>query len=322
MRLPFAVAWAAGVSVASVALLSLLSGIVSATVPTPEFAIDVEAVQDGRLITYTIRFENVGSGPATSAVLRDVLPAGTTYFGDAKDLVNGVWTKNYTDLSPGAYSETLSVELPEASEDGDLIVNFVELRFMGWAGGWQVAAHTLETRASFPATPPSSSLPSWIVAAPAAPAAAAVVGFVAYRKRRAPKLEQVFLMHNSGMLIHHWAANVSPSRDIDILSGMFVILKEFVRDSFREKTGGMTELQFGDSRVFLAEGRHSILAAVVQGNHVNGLPGQIQAAVEDFERRHGGALVGWSGRLDHVPDAKAVVDGLVRGKYGYRRLAA
>ena len=105
-------------------------------------------------------------------------------------------------------------------------------------------------------------------------------------------------MHNSGMLIHHWAANLSPHRDIDILSAMFVILKDFVRDSFREKSGGLTEFQFGDSRVFLAEGHRSILAAVVRGKHVNGLPGQFAAAVQDFERRSSEVLADWSGQLD------------------------
>ncbi len=73
--------------------------------------------------------------------------------------------------------------------------------------------------------------------------------------------------------------------------------------------------------MFLYEGSHAILAAVVSGRHVNGLPMQIQAAVNDFEARQGPALANWSGSLERLSGAKEVVDALVSGQYVRGRAA-
>jgi len=288
----------------------------------PDFELDVDVVQEGPVLTLEIRFDNVGGGVARTVVLSDDLPDGTTYLGDPGDVVNGTWTKTRENLAPGEYRESIAVRLPDEARTGDRIRNLLRVRYAGFSGAWHSDAFESEFALAFGGEPASTG-PSWVAAAPAGAGLAGIGVAVAYRRRhRRPRLEQVFLMHNSGMLIHHWAASVSPSRDIDILSGMFVILKEFVRDSFREKAGGLTEFQFGDSRVFLAEGEHAILAAVVDGDRVNGLPGEIRSAVQDFEDRYGDVLARWSGRLESLPDAKAVVERLVRGGYAHWRVAA
>jgi uncharacterized repeat protein (TIGR01451 family) len=298
----------------------VLGAISPTAIPGPDFTLDVDVAQDGRTLAYEIRFDNVGLGTARLVVLRDLLPEGATYLGEPSDVENGTWSRTYENLAPGAYNATVSVRLPASARDGDRVRNLVEIRYVGFAGPYMTKVYEQEFGVSLPV--PTASTPAWVLAAPAGAGLAAVGGVLAYRRGRKPRLEQVFLMHNSGMLIHHWAANVSPTRDIDILSGMFVILKEFVRDSFREKPGGLRELQFGDSRVFLAEGAHAVLAAVVHGERVNGFPAQIEAAVKDFERLHGTTLEAWSGRLDTLPEAKAVVDRLVRGGYAHWRVAA
>ena len=292
----------------------------AAQVPAPNLILAVDVAQVGASLTYTITFDNVGEGTAKTVVLRDTLPAGTTFLGDPQLVVNGVWSKAYSALAPGSYRETVALTLPADARDGDRVINLVELEYTGYGSPTVTRTYVHAFGVSLPAAP--TPLSPWIAIAPLAAGIALSGGYAVTRSRRRPKLEQVFLMHNSGMLIHHWAANLSPHRDIDILSAMFVILKDFVRDSFREKSGGLTEFQFGDSRVFLAEGHRSILAAVVRGKHVNGLPGQFAAAVQDFERRSSEVLADWSGQLDVLPDAKVVVDGLVEGQYSGRRVAA
>jgi uncharacterized repeat protein (TIGR01451 family) len=285
--------------------------------PAPKITLDVEASQDGRLLTYTIHFDNTGETAASLVTIRDDLPDGSVYRGPASDLVDGVWTRTFEDVSVGAHSVTVAAELPASVGDGEHATNVVTLEYLS-VGQSIVQTYAHELVVTLPPPP----TPAWVFAAPPAAGSVAVIGLAAYRRRRAPHIEQVFLMHNSGMLIHHWAANASPVRDIDILSGMFVILKEFVRDSFREKAGGLSELQFGDSRMFLAEGDHSILATVVSGDRVNGLPVQIQAAVREFENRHAAELADWGGQLERLPAAREVVENLVRGRYHGLRLAS
>lgn len=301
-------------SLLAVALLAA-ARLAGGSLPSPDFQMGVDVTEDGPTLTYTVHFDNVGAAAAPRAVLTDALPSGAAYLGTADDLVDGVWTRTYENVTVGAHTVTISAQLPDSVRDGDRIVSTVSLRYTDLSGAWITSTYAQEFAVALGVTSgPAPSVPTWVVALPVALAIAAGGG-VAIRSRRRPKVEQVFLMHSSGMLIHHWAATSSPSRDIDILSGMFVILKEFVRDSFREKTGGLTELRFGDSRIFLAEAPHAVLAAVVSGARTNGLPGEVASAVDDFERMHGTALDGWNGRLDGLPGAKAVVDGLVHGRY-------
>ena len=307
--------WRARLAICGVALaVAVLAGVAGGTVPNPDFDLAVDVVQEGLTLTYTIHFDNVGAASSAKVVVTDTFPAEATYLGDPADLIDGVWTRTYTNVTVGAHEAAVSVRLADTVPDGARVHNIVVLRYVDTMGTWTERSFATEFAVALgvPAAP-AAPIPVWVAAA--TPAAALVAGVVLVRRPRRAKLEQVFLMHNSGMLIHHWAANVSPTRDLDILSGMFMIMKEFVRDSFREKKGGLTELQFGDSRIFLAEGRHAVLAAVASGRRVNGLPGEIASAVADFERIHGGALTGWVGRLDELPGAKSVVDGLVHGRY-------
>lgn len=280
--------------------------------PATDIALSLDAVQDGRVVTYTIHFDNMGATNAT-VDLWDRLPAASTYLGDPADVVDGVWNETFENLPPGPHSVVLSVRMAEVVGDGDLVRNLVTMQYVS-QGRLVVKTYEHAFPMRFPPAP-SAGLPFAVLAAPPLAIGGGIAGFAAYRRMRRPKIEQVFLMHRSGMLIHHWSVTPSPARDIDILSAMFVILKEFVRDILREKEGGLSELKFGDSHMLLAEGRHSVLATVVSGGRLNGLPGQIREAVRDFEARNGGSLPEWTGQLEVLDGAGDIVDDLVGGRY-------
>ncbi len=224
-----------------------------------------------------------------------------------------MWEREYEDLAPGAYNETVTVELPGSAGDGGRVVNRVHVEFKGYTGPWVTETYEHEFRISLPRG--DAPLPLWVVAVPAIPAAAGGAAFLAYRRRRRPGFEQVFLLDVAGRLIHYWGTNSAAANDPDLMSGMIVVLSEFVRDSFRREGAGLQELQIGDSRVFLTEGEHAVLATVVNGPQVKGLPAQMRAAMNDFEGRNLPYLADWTGRLDELQDAEAVVERLVSGKY-------
>src|SRR5439155_825420 len=71
-------------------------------------------------------------------------------------------------------------------------------------------------------------------AAAAGLGAAGMLGLGVYVTRRA-RLEELYLMHDSGMLIRHWSRTEGMVHDSDIMSGMFIVLQEFVRDSFDDR---------------------------------------------------------------------------------------
>src|SRR5256886_3992585 len=55
-----------------------------------------------------------------------------------------------------------------------------------------------------------------------------------YATRRA-RLEELYLMHDSGMLIRHWSRTQGMVHDRDIMCCMPIVLQEHVRDTFHER---------------------------------------------------------------------------------------
>src|SRR5205809_8112655 len=97
------------------------------------------------------------------------------------------------------------------------------------------------------------------------------------------------------MLIRQTTSSGGLRRASDIMTGMLIILQEFVRDSFNDSRSSLEEVRFGEKRVLMARGQHSIMAAVVTGKRLNGLPSRLQRPIGGFERTHREALRRWHG---------------------------
>jgi hypothetical protein len=149
------------------------------------------------------------------------------------------------------------------------------------------------------------------VAAAAGLGAAGVLGLGVYVTRRG-RLEQLYLMHDSGMLIRTWSRKQGPVHDGDIMSGMFIVLQEFVRDSFDDRGGSLEQLRFGQRQVLMVRGEHSVLAAVIQGRYLSGIPRKLQVAVWEFERSHADVLAKWDGNVALLPQADAIAARFIR----------
>jgi len=129
------------------------------------------------------------------------------------------------------------------------------------------------------------------------------IGAILYVRRRA-RLDELYLMHDSGMLIRHWSRAEGNPHDSDIMSGMLIVLQEFVRDTWKthgDEDAPLQQLRFGPERVLLARGSHTVLAAVVHGRYLNGLPTRLASAVQEFERSNAERLVDWNGNVDVFP---------------------
>jgi len=125
---------------------------------------------------------------------------------------------------------------------------------------------------------------------------AGAIGLALYVGRRA-KLEELFLMHNSGALIRHWTHDKGRVDDGEGVSGMLVVLQEFIRDSFDDRESNLERLRFGKQQVVLVRGQHTILAGVARGRYMNGLPGRLQQAVWEFEGSCADVLPRWDGNV-------------------------
>src|SRR2546427_12698549 len=153
--------------------------------------------------------------------------------------------------------------------------------------------------------------PIW--AAAAGLGAAGVLGLGVYVTRRA-RLEALHLMHDSGMLIRHWSRTEGVVHDSDIMSGMFIVLQEFVRDSFEDRKGSLEQLRFGQRQVLMVRGEHTILAAVTEGRYLTGILRKLQVAVWEFEQSHATILAKWDGNVALLPQADAIAARFLRSR--------
>lgn len=128
-------------------------------------------------------------------------------------------------------------------------------------------------------------------------------------------IEDVFLVHRSGLLIRHLTRRLKPLPDSDILGGMLRAVQEFVRDSFRGEPGELEDMRFGELRISICTGKHVVLAAVVRGARPEDMIDHLRAAVRDLEEGHGDQLASWDGRLANVRFVDGYLRKLLRGAY-------
>src|SRR6266571_3871930 len=97
-------------------------------------------------------------------------------------------------------------------------------------------------------------------------------------------IDEVFLVHRSGILIQHLGRGPGPGlrRDDDLVASMFVAIQEFVRDSFQTKAT-LDELSFAGRKAAVLRGRHLVLAALVSRGNPRYLFPQLKAAERALE---------------------------------------
>jgi len=132
-------------------------------------------------------------------------------------------------------------------------------------------------------------------------------------------IDEVFLVHRSGILIQHLGRGPGPGlrKDDDLVASMFVAIQEFVRDSFQTKAT-LDELSFAGRKAAVLRGRHVVLAALVSRGSPRYLFPQMKAVERALEKAHGPALLDWDGRVTGLDQAGPILESFLSG--GFRRM--
>ena len=227
--------------------------------------------------------------------------AGGTYSFETENVTGDLWLNVSAHLgsaSPGPIFTTMYVNVTYTDDLGERPRTIH--RYLSFAMNYD---------------PPEQSV-NLMAAAAAGLGGAGVLGIGLYVIRRA-RLEELYLMHDSGMLIRHWSRTQGMVHDSDIMSGMFIVLQEFVRDSFDDRQGSLEQLRFGQRQVLMVRGQHTVLAAVIQGRYLNALPAKLQRAVFEFERTHADILARWDGNVALLPYADAIAQRFIRSRFRF-----
>ena len=129
-------------------------------------------------------------------------------------------------------------------------------------------------------------------------------------------LQDVFLLHRSGLLLKHYTRRMRPNMDSDVLSGMLVAVQEFIKDSFSSEAGSLDEIRMvGGMSIRIIEGKWTIIAAVVQGGSSPVHTLQMQSALRDLEAQYEDLLMDWDGTMDRIPEVDRIMQRLIDGGY-------
>jgi outer membrane protein OmpA-like peptidoglycan-associated protein len=131
------------------------------------------------------------------------------------------------------------------------------------------------------------------------------------------RVEQVFLIaRDSGLLLQHVKSSAVTGSDADMVSGMLTAIRDFARDSFSvSEHDGLDALKVGDLSVWIEQGPHAIVAAVVRGNAPPELRVRLQEAVEHVHARMGDTLAEFSGDAEPFEAIRPTLEGLLESEF-------
>lgn len=131
------------------------------------------------------------------------------------------------------------------------------------------------------------------------------------------RVEQVFLIHReTGLLLHHVAADHIAFHDQQLVSGMLSAIQRFVQESFGTPEGqALNTLEVGECRLLIEQGPQAILASVVRGVAPNYLRPQIQQVLESIHIDFADELAGFDGNTSRFDSTHERLQGCIQAQY-------
>lgn len=131
------------------------------------------------------------------------------------------------------------------------------------------------------------------------------------------RVEQVFLIHRpSGLLLQHISAPGAAVQDGDLVSGMLTAIRDFVQDSFKVSgEEGLQTLKVGELSVWIEQGPHALVAAVIRGTAPPAMRATLQQAVESVHAQYSELLEPFDGDPARFELARPILETCLQQQY-------
>jgi predicted ATPase len=135
------------------------------------------------------------------------------------------------------------------------------------------------------------------------------------------KIDEVFAVTNTGILLAHYTAGEVSDVDEYILSGMLTAVQDFVKDSLGDvkAIGGLGKLEYEDTKILIEHGDRLFIAGVIRGDEHPDMRKHIKTVVEEIEKDYKNVLVDWDGDLAKVKGLRRYLTTLTSRRYPIRR---
>ncbi len=281
------------------------------TTVTLSIAPDTTEVARGSSARFTIWFNNTGTEIAQQVWINITLPSGFAFDSDNASSIGGLRTPGTTDwtfwnVARGSHFYRATASISGGVVVGAFLVVGVSLDytdFLGLPRPGSTASLSIIVTAGAPPGPAGLDASAWL--AVAGVLAATAVAFVIWRGGR---IEEIFLVHWSGVLVVHLSKTIKSATDRDILAAMLTTIQQFARDAFVEWQGhDIRRIDLGNEKVFLRRGAYTYLAVVVRGRKPGSLASRMASSVLEFEGIFEQKLEEWDGALETLVGAEEML---------------
>jgi hypothetical protein len=107
-------------------------------------------------------------------------------------------------------------------------------------------------------------------------------------------IEEVFVIHRDGRLIHTRSRIGEETPDSELMSAMLVAIQGFVKEGLRS-AGVLESIKYGDNLVLLTAGHSIWVAALIEGEPGNALDEELDGLVQRIEISYGPTIQSWTG---------------------------
>ncbi len=129
-----------------------------------------------------------------------------------------------------------------------------------------------------------------------------------------PVIDEIFLIHVSGILVAHATRRLKPDQDDMILSAMLVAIQGFVQESWKDETDTtLKEIAFGSRRILLERGNYMLLAVVVADDDnlgpedIDRTRGEMNEVIMVVESQYKEVLEEWDGFVERFRGARDII---------------
>jgi Zn-finger nucleic acid-binding protein len=130
-----------------------------------------------------------------------------------------------------------------------------------------------------------------------------------------PVIDEIFLVHESGILIAHATRRLKPDQDDMVLSAMLVAIQSFVQESFKDEgDASLHEIAFGQRRILLERGEYVLLAVVVaeeieiEHEDLDLTRGEMMEVILAIESNYSEDLEEWDGFIERFRGARDIIE--------------
>jgi hypothetical protein len=142
-----------------------------------------------------------------------------------------------------------------------------------------------------------------------------VIGLLMVWRSSPTVVDEVFLMTPTGLLLKHYTRRLRPDQDADILAGMLTAVQNFVKDSFDEAGGKLSEIRFENYDILISHAKNVVVVAVISTKKPEKLRSQLKNATEDLERQYGERFSHWDGNKAELANIDVLLGKFLAGKY-------